>query len=211
MSDLVELDKEILIIEDDESTTTVEIVESDVLIEDGSQGNTYIESPADTVIVSDESPPDFEIVSVAEQGPQGPQGVQGPPGLQGPQGLRGESGVSDGKEFLAIAATDLSGHRIVHPGAGNTVEYIGNDSLRTDALGMTKGAALQDAQVVIITSGQIEEPSWNWQLGTPVYLGKTGLLTQQVPLAQDSRFCLVIGVPMSPTSLFIRISIPLLY
>lgn len=50
-----------------------------------------------------------------------------------------------------------------------------------------------------ITSGIIENLSWNWDLSRPIFLGN-GELTQSAPLL-GATFIRVLGTPASPTIL----------
>ena len=103
-----------------------------------------------------------------------------------------------------IAAENLGGHRIV------TVDgYYASKDTETDkfkVLGMTTGAASITAEATVQISGFIEEPSWNWTVGTPVFLSANGLLTQTVP---TSGYRQIVGKPKTATILFIEISEPI--
>jgi hypothetical protein len=66
--------------------------------------------------------------------------------------------------------------------------------------GITTGAAIAGGKLKILSAGVMVEPSWYWAPNAPVFLGRTGLLTQ-VQVA--GVFQQVIGMALSPTSLFI--------
>ena len=76
-------------------------------------------------------------------------------------------------------------------------------------VGMTTHAAVAGAPVALAIYGEITEPSWNWDTANPVYLGVDGLLTQIVPEFPDAKFSVVVGFPISTTTLFINIGIPI--
>jgi len=126
-------------------------------------------------------------------------GEQGPPG---PAGQPGEASV----QFPAGEA--IGGHRAVRLIAGR-VYYADNTEL-TGAnvlLGVSKGAAVEDALVTIQTLGLMTEPSWAWAPDQPVFVGVNGLLTQAVPVAG---FSLMVGFATSPTQIFIGLKMPII-
>lgn len=113
-------------------------------------------------------------------------------------------GGSDIPGIAVVAAVDLGGHRVV------TVDGLYADA--SDITTMNKGAGLT---VVAVSAGQttaayntgvITEPSWNWSVGQPVYLGLNGLLTQTPP---TTGYLLRIGQPKSATSLIVEIAQPI--
>lgn len=122
----------------------------------------------------------------------------------GPQGIPGTtSGVTSSFE----AGETLSGHRSVIvvedkayyadctiPGHANSV------------YGITKGAALIGSTVIVQRSSELEEPSWSWVVGIPIWLSTAGLLTQSPP---SSGFSLILGFPITSTKLFINIREPI--
>lgn len=119
----------------------------------------------------------------------------------------GESGPDSG-EYTAGAA--LSGHKVVRL-SGNTALYASNASLSHlgRAVGITTGAASMGAPVTVQHGGELSEPSWNWDVSLPVYLGANGALTQSVPtLAGGAVFIQIIGVPTDATTLFIDLREP---
>ena len=108
-----------------------------------------------------------------------------------------------------IAGVALGGHRMVVLDASQQAQYASSATPAhiSIVLGMTTGAAIAGAPVQIQTGGEITEPSWSWSLGSPVYLGVNGLLTQTPP---SSGFSLVIGFPISATVLFINLREPVI-
>jgi len=136
------------------------------------------------------------VVNIVETAPpKGEKGDQGEPGLAGH--------VND--EYPA--GEILSGHRMVI--VQNDQVFYADNSVAGHAFqvfGMTTGAVVQGAYPIIQTYGVIEEPSWNWDTSLPIWLGLTGLLQQTPP---SSGFSLIIGFPVSPTSMFINIREPI--
>ncbi len=93
---------------------------------------------------------------------------QGPPGRDGAEQI-----------LTVTAASALSGHRVVTI-YGGQADY---PDLATDyntRLGITTHAAAQGAEIAVILSGPLTEPSWNWVEG-PVWAGPNGTLTQTPP------------------------------
>ncbi|WP_051331767.1 hypothetical protein [Methylocaldum szegediense] len=126
------------------------------------------------------------------------RGIQGPPGVQGPPGPAG------GSALQYTAGEALGGHRMVVLNAQQKAIYAdSSDPTHVDkVLGLTLGAAAQDALVTVQNSGEISEPSWNWALNQPVFLGTQGQLTQTPPA---TGFVLMVGFPTSSNTLFLDI------
>ncbi len=129
---------------------------------------------------------DIEHVEVGMQGPPGIPGIQGPPG--------------DTPLLTAIAGTAIGGHRAVVFDSEGTVIYA-DQSIQSHAervLGISTGAANAATEVTIQTGGELTEPSWNWDLELPIYLGTNGLLTQALP---TTGFIEQLAIPLSATSI----------
>jgi hypothetical protein len=122
-------------------------------------------------------------------------------GLQGPPGSPGDGPV-------ATAGETLGGHRCVVIDAAGLAWYASgtNPAHLGRFAGVTLGAATAGAQAALARVGPVTEPSWAWTPDTPVFLSINGLLTQTVPTAG---FLPVIGIALSPTSLFINPREPL--
>lgn len=120
-------------------------------------------------------------------------------GLQGPAGPPGADG--DGAITL-LASGALGGHRLVAADGAGGVTYASCDD-PTDlpaVLGMTLHAATDGAAIALRRVGEVEESSWSWTPGQPVYLGLAGVPTQTLP--PTALFGLIVGIPTSPTTLF---------
>lgn len=123
----------------------------------------------------------------------------GPPGPQGPTG-------NSSNLFVAKAAVNLSGHRVVILNSERKLEYASCTDL-ADAdrvIGVTYGAASAGADCEVMGNGEMVEGAWNWNVNLPVYLGENGTLTQVEPKAPSAKFCMVVGFPISSTSVFIK-------
>ena len=138
---------------------------------------------------------DEQIIVISE-------GIQGPPGPS----------VDGGGGGLAayVAATALGGHRAVILDTAGHAAYADNADLThlRRVIGITTGAADQGSAVTVVGNGTVNEPSWNWNVNLPVYLGSNGLLTQTVPTAPGAKFLTVVGFPISNTSLFVNVREP---
>ena len=128
--------------------------------------------------------------------PKGEKGDQGEPGLSGHVNNEYPAGI------------DLSGHRMVI--VQNDQVIYADCSILDHAFkvfGMTVGAILQGSNPYIQTYGVIEEPSWNLDINLPIWLGTQGLFQQTLP---SSGFSLIIGFPITSTSMFINIREPII-
>ncbi len=129
-------------------------------------------------------------------------------GLQGPAGPPGADG--DGAITL-LASGALGGHRLVAADGAGGVTYASCDD-PTDlpaVLGMTLHAATDGAAIALRRVGEVEESSWSWTPGQPVYLGLAGVPTQTLP--PTALFGLIVGIPTSPTTLFMAPREPVLF
>lgn len=129
---------------------------------------------------------------------------QGLPGARGLPGPPGSGGVS------LIAGATMGGHRVVQSIANVGLVYASADQL-ADALrlvGVIQSAVNVGDEVTVTTNGEITESSWNWDIGKPVYLGLNGLLTQTIPEAPAAAFSVIVGMPTSAQSIFVKLREP---
>ena len=134
-----------------------------------------------------------QVVTIAAQGPPGTQGIQGPPGPGG----GGASSV------IETANSNLSGGKVVQIVGSDLVDYADKDSPSVgNVLGITLNAALQGDSVSVQMVGEITEPTWSWTLGSPIFLGNTGQMTQVVP---TSGYLMQVAVPVSATKVNVAI------
>ena len=103
------------------------------------------------------------------------------------------------------ASENLGGHRVVTVEGYYASKDTANDKFKV--LGITTGAVNSGETATVTTYGTITEPSWEWTIGTPIFLSTNGQLTQTAP---TSGFRLIIGKPQTATSIFIDISEPLI-
>lgn len=156
---------------------------------------TIIESPvtvAEVVTVS-------EIVSVIlSAGDTGPQGAPGAPGPSGDDIV------------VVTAAIDLGGHRVVTLDGVGEARYADNTQSTHlhRVLGITLGAFNTGTLGTVMRLGEIIEPTWNWTLNQPIFLGTNGLLTQTPPVS-PAVFLQIVGFPILPTSMFVDLRDPI--
>lgn len=125
-------------------------------------------------------------------------------------------GTSEGQpqELLGAqyrAAIDVSGHRAVVLDADGRLNYASNnvpDHLGR-LVGITTNAALTGDFAFVAKAGIVTEPSWTWTVGSPIFMGANGLLTQAAP-ANAGTFSQIVGMPIAATRLFIDIREPIL-
>lgn len=109
------------------------------------------------------------------------------------------------------AAINLSGHRMVLLDDNRNATYASNDVLAhaNRVFGLTKGAAAQGAQVEIIREVELQEPSWSWTVGEPIYLGANGTLIQSAAVS-PALFSLRVGFATAPDRMFITVGSPII-
>ena len=122
--------------------------------------------------------------------------------------LGGPAGASGACTFTITAGQDLSGHRMVSVNSSGQAVYADKDTPATvrQVLGLTTGAAMNGVQATVLQAGEIAEPSWTLDPGTPVYLGNNGLLTQILPA---TGVILQVGVPLTAKMLLVDIKKPI--
>lgn len=108
---------------------------------------------------------------------------------------------------IAPASSPLGGHRVVMNAIDGRLAYASNDIAQSayTILGITLGAATENALVEVQSFGLLAEPSWAWTPNLPIYLGTNGLLTQTMPTAPTALFSLVLGFAISATSIFLNL------
>ena len=162
-----------------------------ILVVEQQPSSTIVVEQGTTVITQD--PNGLSVLVAAEQGPEGKQGVAGPSG---------------GAAFVRDAAATVSGGRAVALNADG--EAIHADGADDDFAWRVVGLALNGANlgnpVTIATAGEVEEPTWSWIEGKPVFLGSAGSLTQTPP---TSGFILVVGSAVGATRILVNVQQPI--
>lgn len=93
--------------------------------------------------------------------------------------LSGGAGVGNGVDVSHIANAALSGGAVVRGVSGGKVN-VASPAQPEAIVGITKGAAIANAPVLIRVSGEMTEPAWAWTPG-PIWLSANGQLTQIPP------------------------------
>lgn len=151
-------------------------------------GDVVVETLNDVLVVLTLDEPNV-ITTPAEQGPPGPQGPVGPAGSV---------------YMTYTAGITLSGHKAVQIDGTGAAVYVDSGTV-ADAgrvLGITINAALLGAAVDVQAIGEIDEVSWSWVSGQPVYVGANGSLTQTLPA---TGFIQAVGMAVAPTKLVVGI------
>lgn len=121
--------------------------------------------------------------------------TQGPPGPPGPAG----QAVST---IPVTAASTISAYTGVALVNGDAVQADSTQvGQQGNVIGIATNGANAGGSVTVQYAGPLEYNGWNWTLGTPVFLGPNGVLTQQPP---SSGFSQVIGIPVNPTTLLVQ-------
>ena len=130
--------------------------------------------------------------------------------ILGQAGPPGAPGIDGDSTYTAIAAGAVSAHRAVLLNALGQVIYADNQTAAhaSAVLGISTNAALAGGNVVVQTVGELIEPSWNWTLNQPVFIGATGVLTQTPPAA-PAVFSRIVGFPTATTKLFVSLRDPI--
>lgn len=146
--------------------------------------------------------PSLEVTLAAPPSVAIVAGIQGPPG---PPGLDGDGAIT------LTASGALGGHRLVATDGAGGVMYASCDDTQVlpAVLGMTLHAATTGEAIAIRRIGEVDESSWAWTPGPPVYLGLNGVPTQTLP--PGAIFGLIVGIPTTPTTLFMAPREPILF
>lgn len=114
---------------------------------------------------------------------------------------------TDGTIIVGTASSALSAHRVVKL-SGTAVSYLDNNDIANAyaGVGITLEGVAAGQLIKIKMLGDLTEPSWNFQLGKPVFCGANGMLVQQSP---TQGFSLVVGVAAGSTKLIVDVKQPI--
>ena len=148
-----------------------------------------------TLVITNQEPSQVNILSIGEQGPQGATG------------LSGTSYIPD-----VISGSNLSGHRIVYLDTNGDAQYASSNNINHigKVVGITTSATTTGSTTEIRTMGKFEEPSWNFDVNLPIYLGIDGLITQVTPALPNSLFSQIVGYVINPTNIYIQLQTPII-
>lgn len=153
-----------------------------------------------TTVVATQNPPQVFVVAVEPRG-RAPDAIPLP---------------AEAVENLVLASylagEVLNGHRAVYVDSDGLVYKASNTQINqaVRVAGIVKNSYAPTQPTQIIRNGVIEEPSWTWAEGLPIFLGNDGLLTQTPPSAPGAVYSLVVGYPITSTSMYVNIQEPTL-
>ena len=108
------------------------------------------------------------------------------------------------------AGIALSGQRAVVLNSSKQLIYATNSDVThaVKILGITLGAALAGGSIAVQREGVLNEVSWTWTPGLPIFLGDNGALTQTPP-ASPSKFSITLGFAEDATTMLVSIGTPI--
>lgn len=111
-----------------------------------------------------------------------------------------------------VATTPISGHRIVRISNTGNLAYASSTDISdaVNVIGISQNAAAAGGNVNIQTFGPLDEPSWNWIPGLPVFCGINGTLTQVPPEGPGDSFSIIVGTAMLPTRIYVDVKQPII-
>jgi hypothetical protein len=114
-----------------------------------------------------------------------------------------------GGALQLVTAEAIGGHSLIATNsAGLAVKANPSDlSAAHRVLGITASAAGAGSTITVINQEFIDEPSWAWSPGLPLFLGGNGLLTHSPP---TSGFLLRAGTAITATRAYIDIQQPII-
>lgn len=108
-------------------------------------------------------------------------------------------------QFRALGSVGALRCVVAAPGARARV-WVGGDSA---PLGVAAHSAQNGEILSVVRDGPIEDYSWSWEPGWPVFAAPDGTLTQDPELARGPGYWLVpVGRSVTPTLLQVRIASP---
>ena len=168
----------------------------ELIVDTEDSGGAVVDAAENELLV--DGTPDLLVVEREQQVVLLDVGVQGPPGPPGAAG---------GAVLSLIAGAALGGHRAVRSLAGAVIyadcETLADASL---VLGITQGAAIDGAPVLVQTMGLMTEPSWSWTPDLPVFVGSAGVLTQTPP---PTGYRLIVGIATRADQIHIGLKMPI--
>lgn len=111
-----------------------------------------------------------------------------------------------------VATSPISGHRVVRISAAGNLAYASSANVgdAANVIGISQNAAVAGGNVNIQSFGPLDEPSWSWTPGLPVFCGVDGVLTQVPPEGPGDAFSLIVGTAMLPTRIYVSVKQPII-
>lgn len=107
------------------------------------------------------------------------------------------------------AGASLSALRVARLNADGELDYA-SSAVQAHAftvLGLLTSAITTEESARVLQEGGFADESWTWTLGTPIWLGVDGVLTQTPP---ESGFLLQVAIPKTATSIEFEIQEPVM-
>lgn len=123
---------------------------------------------------------------------------------RGPQGQNGADGSGVNVDHPLTADQTLSGHRVVRLVSSSRVD-VADSSDPADArqvLGITLNAAVADDPVTVRQAGAIDDPSFTFTPGLPIYFTALGVLTHTLP---TTGFIQQVAIAASATQILVQL------
>lgn len=121
--------------------------------------------------------------------------------------------VPGANPFPVLATAALQDYRAVAITVGG-IQYAdnANPAHQVATIGIIGVGANSGAQASVYWGGPITNPingsgGWNWTLGTPIFLGTNGQLTQVAP-SPSAGFTRAVGIPLSANTIMLLSQIP---
>lgn len=116
-------------------------------------------------------------------------------------------GTAELGKIQKSAGYNISGHRALILNQSGQVEYASSSNpLHINrVIGISLNAAISGDIVNVRTQFEITEPSWNWTLNVPIFLGENGNLTQSP--SSNGVFIQQLGYPISSTTIYVDLGI----
>ena len=111
-----------------------------------------------------------------------------------------QGGSSSSSTVVRITAQAISGHSVVGIDQAGLAIVASSDTPTVQPIGISTGAAASGQPVTIQLTGEVLEPSWNWDVTKPVFMGLNGVLTQVPP---STGVVVTVGYPTKPTGLLL--------
>lgn len=118
-------------------------------------------------------------------------------------------GGEDEVIMVKVAAHDVSAYRMITTNAVGAIYYADKDAILEGnrVVGMTLQAAVTGGNCnIAISDSEVVNSGWNWDTSGVIYLGDDGKLTQVPPTAG---FVLIVAVPLTPTTVRVRVDTPI--
>lgn len=108
-----------------------------------------------------------------------------------------------------LTATTLSGHSCVTTDDIGALVYAdcSDTSQVSRPFWMTTGAWSSGVLAQVLIEGVVTEPSWNWIVGNPIWLGLNGQLTQSIP--PEAVFIRQLAEVIEPNTIAFRANQPI--